>query len=129
MSLSAEIRAKISASMKGNRNAKGHRQTLEHRRKLSLAGKGRSNHKGWKHTEEAKAKISASLAGHYASPKARENLRIAQRVIKLFRPEVHERKAALSRERMKAQMQDPAFVGRVREGQRIAALTRFSDME
>jgi hypothetical protein len=114
---SAESRAKLSASMKGNKNSKGYVPTPEHRRALSEANKGNAKRPpGWKHTDETRAKISATLEGVYRSPKAVENLRVAQRVIKLFRPELHERKARLSAERMRAQMQDPAFRERAAAG-------------
>ena len=107
---SPESRAKLSAAMKGNKNCKGHSPSPEHRQKIAAALKGRQiRPPGWKHADETKAQISATLKGHYTNPKTRLALRIAQRVIKLFRPEVHAKKAALSAERMRAQMQDPVF--------------------
>lgn len=54
---SEETRAKMSASLKGNQNAKGHVRTEEHRRKLSEAVKGNKNFLGKRHSEETKAKM------------------------------------------------------------------------
>jgi hypothetical protein len=116
---SAESRAKLSAAMKGNKNSKGYCPTPEHRRKISEANKGIAKRPpGWNHTDETRAKIAAALEGVYRSPEAIENLRVAQRVIKLFRPEVHERKARVSSELMRANMQDPAYRERVAAGRK-----------
>ena len=54
---SKETRKKMSVSLMGNQNAKGHIRTEEHRRNLSIANKGNQNFLGKTHTEEAKTKI------------------------------------------------------------------------
>jgi len=58
---SEETRAKISAALRGNQNAKGHVSTEEHRRKLSEANKGHKNFLGKNHSEEAKAKMGQAV--------------------------------------------------------------------
>ena len=55
---SEETRKKMSVSLTGNQNAKGHIRTEEHRRNLALANKGNQNFLGKTHTEEAKTKMS-----------------------------------------------------------------------
>jgi group I intron endonuclease len=55
---SAETRLRMSQSLKGNQNAKGHVRTEEHRQKLSDANRGNKNWLGKTHTAESKAKIS-----------------------------------------------------------------------
>ncbi len=117
MSLSAESRAKISAALKGNRNAKGCKRSAETRRKVGAARKGKPTRHG-PHSDETKARISAALKGVYASPKKRLALRIAQKVIELFRPDVLARKRAVSSAKLKIQMQDPVFCERLAAGRR-----------
>jgi group I intron endonuclease len=58
---SAETRAKMSESLLGNRNAKGHERTEEHRRKLSEANKGNQNFLGRSHTEESRFKMGRAI--------------------------------------------------------------------
>jgi group I intron endonuclease len=58
---SEETRAKMSAALRGNQNAKGHVRTEEHRRKLSEANKGAKNFLGKHHSEEAKAKMGQAV--------------------------------------------------------------------
>ena len=58
---SEETRAKMSAALRGNQNAKGHVRTEEHRRKLSEANKGSKNFLGKHHSEEAKAKMGQAV--------------------------------------------------------------------
>lgn len=58
---SEETRAKMSASLKGNQNAKGHERTEEHRRRLSEANKGNQNWLGKSHTEESRMKMGKAV--------------------------------------------------------------------
>lgn len=58
---SEETRAKMSASLRGNQNAKGHVRTEEHRKKLSEAVTGNKNFLGKRHSEEAKAKMGCPI--------------------------------------------------------------------
>ena len=58
---SEETRAKMSASLKGNQNAKGHVRSEEHRRKLSEAQKGNKHWAGKSHSEESKAKMGQAV--------------------------------------------------------------------
>lgn len=91
-----ETKAKISAAMKGKKNAlgnkhsdetrakmsaahKGKPHSAEMKAKMSIAMKGKKNTLGMKHTAEAKAKISESLMGHECSPEMREKIGDAQR--------------------------------------------------
>jgi hypothetical protein len=55
---SEETRKKMSVSLMGNQNAKGHIRTKEHCRNLSEANKGNQNFLGKTHTEESKTKMS-----------------------------------------------------------------------
>jgi group I intron endonuclease len=69
---SEETRRKMSASLMGNQNTKGHIRTEEHRRNLSIANKGNKNFLGKTHTEEAKTKIrkkvlEATTGGQFPS--------------------------------------------------------------
>jgi group I intron endonuclease len=59
---SEETRAKMSASLKGNQNAKGHERTEEHRRKLAEANKGNQNWLGKSHSEESRMKMGKAVA-------------------------------------------------------------------
>jgi group I intron endonuclease len=54
-------RAKMSAALKGNQNAKGHERSEEHRRKLSESAKGNQHWLGRFHSEEAKAKMGQAV--------------------------------------------------------------------
>lgn len=58
---SEETRAKMSASLKGNQNAKGHVRSEEHRRKLSEAQMGNQHWAGRSHSEESKAKMGQAV--------------------------------------------------------------------
>lgn len=58
---SEETRARMSASLKGNRNAAGHERTAEHRRKLSEANKGNRNWSGRTHSEESRIKMGKAV--------------------------------------------------------------------
>jgi group I intron endonuclease len=58
---SEKTRAKMSASLKGNQNAKGHERTEEHRRKLSEANKGNKNWVGKSHSEESRIKMGKAV--------------------------------------------------------------------
>ena len=58
---SEETRAKMSESLKGNQNAKGHVRTQEHRRKLSEAVKGNQNFLGKTHSEESRQKLGRAV--------------------------------------------------------------------
>ena len=55
---SAETRAKISLTGKGNQNARGFKHTLEARTKLALLAKGNRNRRGLKHTLESLTKMT-----------------------------------------------------------------------
>lgn len=59
---SEETRAKMSTSLQGNQNAKGHVRTEEHRQKLSEATKGNQNWLGKAHTEESRLKMGTAVA-------------------------------------------------------------------
>jgi group I intron endonuclease len=58
---SEETRAKMSQSLKGNKNAKGHVRTEEHKRKLSEANRGKKNFLGKTHSEESRAKMGRAV--------------------------------------------------------------------
>jgi group I intron endonuclease len=58
---SEETRAKMSASLKGNQNAKGHERSEEHRRKLSKANMGNRAWLGRSHTEESRLKMGKAV--------------------------------------------------------------------
>jgi hypothetical protein len=58
---SEETRKKMSASLMGNQNTKGHIRTEEHRRNLSIANTGNQNWLGKKHSEESKLKMSKQV--------------------------------------------------------------------
>lgn len=58
---SEETRAKMSASLKGNQNAKGHVRSEEHRRKLSEAQMGNQHWAGRSHSEESKSKMGQAV--------------------------------------------------------------------
>lgn len=118
MSLSAETRAKISAALKGNRNAKGRQLGADARKRISTALKGNKNCLGVKRSAATKAKISAAMNDKRAAEKRRLNLRIAHRVIKLFKPEAYAARAENARRMMLEKMKDPAYVERLRAGQR-----------
>jgi group I intron endonuclease len=55
---SEETRKRMSQTLKGNQNAKGHVRSEEHRQKLAEANRGNQHWLGKTHTEEAKAKMS-----------------------------------------------------------------------
>lgn len=59
----AETRQRMSESLKGNQNAKGHTRTEEHRQRLSEVNLGNQNFLGKTHGDEARAKISAATKG------------------------------------------------------------------
>lgn len=58
---SEETRARMSESLKGNQNAKGHVRTEEHRRKLSEAVKGNQNWLGRTHSAESRLKMGRAV--------------------------------------------------------------------
>ena len=58
---SEETRAKMSAALMGNKNAKGHGRTEDHRRKLSAAMKGKKLFLGRKHSDESRAKMGVPI--------------------------------------------------------------------
>jgi group I intron endonuclease len=58
---SEETRMKMSASLKGNQNAKGHIRSEEYRQRLSEAAKGNKNFLGRQHTAESKAKMGKPI--------------------------------------------------------------------
>jgi len=58
---SEETRAKMSAALRGNQNAKGHERSEEHRRKLSESAKGNQHWLGRSHTEEARIKMGVAV--------------------------------------------------------------------
>lgn len=58
---SEETRKKMSASLKGNQNAKDHVRTEEHCRKLSEANRGNKNFLGKTHSEESRAKMGRAI--------------------------------------------------------------------
>jgi hypothetical protein len=51
----------MSASLKGNQNAKGHVRSEEHRRKLSEAQMGNQHWAGRSHSEESKSKMGQAV--------------------------------------------------------------------
>lgn len=65
---------------------------------------------------EVRAKISAGKMGKKATRKHREAIRVAHRVIALFKPEVAAAQSARSRTTMLRNWQDPAFVARWHAG-------------
>lgn len=58
---SKETRKKMSVSLTGNQNAKGHIRTEEHRQNLSIATTGNQNFLGKTHTEAAKDKLRRAV--------------------------------------------------------------------
>lgn len=86
-----------------------------HKAKISLALRGR------KRPPEVRAKISASKLGKPKSAKTRakmsESARIAQRVIRLFKPEIYTAQQERERARMRAYRDDPVFQERRAAGQ------------
>jgi group I intron endonuclease len=58
---SEETRAKMSESLKGNQNAKGHVRTEEHRKKLAEANRGNQNFLGKKHTMASRIKMGRAV--------------------------------------------------------------------
>jgi group I intron endonuclease len=58
---SEDTRAKMSASLLGNQNAKGHVRTEEHRRKLSEATKGNTNFLGKTHSDATRDKMGRAV--------------------------------------------------------------------
>ena len=99
LSVSDEVRAKISASMKGNTNCLGNKHTAEHianfsastkghevsaetRAKIGAANKGKSSRRGYKLSEETKAKIGAAnkgSKGYHPTDEARNNMSLSQK--------------------------------------------------
>ena len=61
--LSAEHRAKISESLKGNKNNLGRKLSDEHKKKISEVNKGNKNNLGKKRSDEHKQKISEANKG------------------------------------------------------------------
>jgi predicted GIY-YIG superfamily endonuclease len=71
--MSPEVRAKISASLKGRIFPKGRKFTDEHRAKLSAAKTGKPPHnKGKPFSEESRARMSASAMGKKMPPRSEE---------------------------------------------------------
>ena len=58
---SEETRRKMSESLKGNQNAKGHVRSEEHRRKLAESARGNQNWLGRNHTAESREKMSKQI--------------------------------------------------------------------
>lgn len=58
---SEETRRKMSESLKGNQNAKGHVRSEEHRRKLAESARGNQNWLGRSHTAESREKMSKQI--------------------------------------------------------------------
>jgi len=99
LSVSDEVRAKISASTKGNTNCLGNKHTAEHianfsastkghkvsaetRAKIGAANKGKSSRRGCKLSEETKAKIGAAnkgSKGYHPTDEARNNMSLSQK--------------------------------------------------
>jgi len=71
--ISPEQRAKISSSLKGNKNATGQIISAEHRRKIGEATRGR------KDSDETRAKKSAALTGHKHTLASIEKMRLKAR--------------------------------------------------
>lgn len=69
---SEETRAKMSESLKGNQNAKGHVRTQEHRQKLAAANIGNKNWLGKTHSEESRLKMGRPVVA--VSPDGVEHL-------------------------------------------------------
>jgi group I intron endonuclease len=86
-----ETRAKMSAALIGNRNAKGHVRTEEHRRRLSEANKGNQNWLGKTHSETARAKMGRAVVA--ISPDGAEHtyatISMLREVMGLTPPTVH----------------------------------------
>jgi DNA-directed RNA polymerase specialized sigma subunit len=91
---------------------KGRPRPLEVRQKIS------SSKRGHPVSEEQRAKISAALKGRKCSPERCMNTRVAERVIKLFKPEAYEAKQARARATLIKCWQDPDFVARRAAGQK-----------
>jgi len=59
----AEVRARRSAMMMGNKNTLGHHLTEDHKEKIRESLKGNTRTRGYKHTEESRKKMAASQIG------------------------------------------------------------------
>lgn len=97
LSVSNEVRAKISAATKGNTNCLGNKHTAEHiakfsaamkghevsaetRAKIGAANKGKSTRGGYKMSEDTKAKIGAAnrgSRGYHPTDEARNNMSLS----------------------------------------------------
>ena len=88
---SAETRAKMSESLKGNQNAKGHIRTKEHRRKLAEAAKGNQHWLGKSHNEESRIKMGKAVIA--VDPDGAESayptITMLRAAMKLTPPTVH----------------------------------------
>lgn len=98
------------------------------RRRAALKGKKRppeviakisATRRGQTISAEARAKISAALKGRKASPERSFNSRVAERVIKLFKPDAYEAKRKRASAVLRKLWQDPEFVARRAEAQRL----------
>lgn len=76
-----EVRAKLSASLAGNQNAKGYKHSEETRKKVSEAGRGRV------HTEETKRKIAEANRGKVFSEETRAKMRAAKTKARMMNAE------------------------------------------
>ena len=88
---SEETRAKMSESLKGNQNAKGHIRTEEHRRKLAEAAKGNQHWLGKSHNEESRIKMGKAVIA--VDPDGAESayptITMLRAAMKLTPPTVH----------------------------------------
>jgi len=73
-----ETRAKMSAALKGNQNAKGHQRTEEHRRKLAEANRGNQHWLGKQHKPESREKMGLRVLVKTPSGEVREYATISQ---------------------------------------------------
>jgi len=76
--MSAEMRAKISAALKGNQNSLGHKDTPEMKAKKRAAMMGNQHALGAVRTPEWRAKLSAATKGKVRSPKQVAHLKAIQ---------------------------------------------------
>lgn len=98
---SAETRAKMSAALLGNQNAKGHQRSEDHRRKLSESSKGNKNFLGKSHRLESRLKMGrpVTAVASDGTEHTYATITMLREAMKLTAPTVH--RALASQERLK----------------------------
>jgi hypothetical protein len=127
-----EVRAKMSAALRGNRRGQGKRSeefcanvraalaNPETRQKMSASRVGKKPALGWKASEETKAKQSASRKGRRHSPEARARMSLAKKDIS---PETR-LKMSLAQKGRKVSPEAAAKVSAANKGRKASVETR-----